>query len=139
MLQSVSFVHMASVWVPFTSESKEAIASYPIIIKEIKLALQECARKLSIYLSGIRKAQYQAERKSIFERYAHETAVAIGELTGEKPDAIEADIKKIVDKNIKMIELTEQAKERIETLSLTWGASAANYLAIYERIKFCAA
>jgi glycosyltransferase involved in cell wall biosynthesis len=32
----------------------------------------------------------------------------------------------------------EKAKERIETLSLTWGASAANYLAIYERIKFCA-
>jgi glycosyltransferase involved in cell wall biosynthesis len=33
----------------------------------------------------------------------------------------------------------EKAKERIEKLSLTWGASAANYLAIYERIKFCAA
>jgi DNA topoisomerase-6 subunit B len=113
------FVHMASVWVPFTSESKEAIASYPIIIKELKLALQECARKLSIYLSGIRKAQYQAERKSIFERYAHETAVAIAELTGEKPEPIEAEIKKIVDKNIKMIELTEQAKERIERKTKT--------------------
>jgi len=115
----IVFVHMASVWVPFTSESKEAIASYPIIIKEIKLALQECARRLSIYLSGIRKAQYQAERKSIFERYAHETAVAISELTGEKADGIEAEIKKIVDKNIKMIELTEQAKERIEKKTKT--------------------
>ncbi|NIP40567.1 MAG: DNA topoisomerase VI subunit B, partial [Candidatus Aenigmarchaeota archaeon] len=40
------FVHLVSVWVPFTSESKEAVASYPVIIKEIKLALQECARKL---------------------------------------------------------------------------------------------
>src|SRR5262249_56412989 len=28
-------VHIASVWVPFTSESKEAIASYPEIQKEI--------------------------------------------------------------------------------------------------------
>jgi len=113
------FVHMASVWVPFTSESKEAIASYPVIIKELKLALQECARKLSVYLSGIRKAQYQAERKSIFERYAHETAVAIAELIGEKPEPIESEIKKIVDKNIKMIELTEQAKERIERKTKT--------------------
>jgi len=43
-------VHIASVWVPFTSESKEAIAHYPEIIKEIKLALQECGRKLSIYI-----------------------------------------------------------------------------------------
>lgn len=113
------FVHMASVWVPFTSESKEAIASYPIIIKELKLALQECARKLSVYLSGVRRAQYQAERKSIFERYAHETAVAIAELTGEKPEPIESDLKKIVAKNIKMIELTEQAKERIERKTKT--------------------
>src|SRR5262249_14194971 len=28
-------VHMASVWVPFTSESKEAIAAYPEILKEL--------------------------------------------------------------------------------------------------------
>jgi len=108
------FLHMASVWVPFTSESKEAIASYPIIIKEIKLALQECARKLSIYLSGVRKAQYQAERKSIFERYAHETAIAISELTGEAAGKIEDDIKGLVKKNIKLIELSEQAEERMK-------------------------
>ncbi len=36
-------VHIASVWVPFTSESKEAIASYDEIMKEIKLGLQELA------------------------------------------------------------------------------------------------
>jgi DNA topoisomerase VI B subunit len=28
-------VHVASVWVPFTSESKEAVASYPEILKEL--------------------------------------------------------------------------------------------------------
>ena len=33
-------VHMASVWVPFTNESKEAIAAYPEIQKELRLALQ---------------------------------------------------------------------------------------------------
>jgi len=37
----VVMVHIASVWVPFTSESKEAVASYPEIMKEIKLALQD--------------------------------------------------------------------------------------------------
>src|SRR6185436_20680918 len=37
-------VHIASVWVPFTSESKEAVAHYPEIIKEIQLAAQECGR-----------------------------------------------------------------------------------------------
>ncbi|MBW1839736.1 MAG: DNA topoisomerase VI subunit B, partial [Deltaproteobacteria bacterium] len=51
----VIFAHMVSVWVPFTSESKEAVASYPVIIKEVKLALQDCARKIGSYLSGVRR------------------------------------------------------------------------------------
>ena len=49
---------MASVWVPFTSESKEAIAHYPEIIREINFALQECGRRLAVYL---RKRQRHAE------------------------------------------------------------------------------
>jgi len=40
-------VHVASVWVPYTSESKEAIEPYPEILKEIKLALQQCGRELA--------------------------------------------------------------------------------------------
>ena len=43
-------VHIASVWVPFTSESKEAIANYPEIQKEIRLGLQAVGRKLGMYL-----------------------------------------------------------------------------------------
>jgi DNA topoisomerase-6 subunit B len=53
-------VHMASVWVPFTSESKEAIASYPEIIREVKLGLQECGRRLEAF---IRKGRREAEAK----------------------------------------------------------------------------
>ena len=48
----VIFVHIASVWVPFTSESKEAIADYDEIRKEIKLALQECGRRLGVFFAG---------------------------------------------------------------------------------------
>ncbi|MDM7916930.1 MAG: DNA topoisomerase VI subunit B, partial [Candidatus Eisenbacteria bacterium] len=42
---AILLVHIASAWVPFTSESKEAIAHYPEILKEIRLALQECGRQ----------------------------------------------------------------------------------------------
>ncbi|MFH1364583.1 MAG: DNA topoisomerase VI subunit B [Candidatus Aenigmatarchaeota archaeon] len=104
----VIFVHMISVWVPFTSESKEAVASYPIIIKEVKLALQECARKVSLYLSGIRKAQAVAERKSIFERYAHETAVALNELTGTSIEDMEKKIKDIVNERWEDIDIYQK-------------------------------
>lgn len=97
----VIFIHIASVWVPFTSESKEAVASYPVIIKEIKLAVQEVARKLSIYLSGIRRVQYHAERKSVFERYANETANALSELTDIPAEKIKNELLNIVSENLK--------------------------------------
>jgi DNA topoisomerase-6 subunit B len=82
------FIHMCSVWVPFTSESKESIANYDIIVKEIKLALQECARHLSIWLSGKRKHAMLTKKKSTFERYAGETAGALSAMTEMPKDDI---------------------------------------------------
>ncbi|MBI2675233.1 MAG: DNA topoisomerase VI subunit B [Candidatus Aenigmarchaeota archaeon] len=108
------FVHIASVWVPFTSESKEAVANYPIIIKEIKLALQEAARKLSLYLSGVRRAELQAERKSIFERYAEETGKSLAELTKESADKIIGNLKKLVSSSVGMIEAIEEDEDQGE-------------------------
>jgi DNA topoisomerase-6 subunit B len=81
-------VHIASVWVPFTSESKEAVAHYPEIIKEIQLAAQECGRKLATFIRKRKAADYQAQRRSIFELYIEEVAVAIGKITGRKPGPI---------------------------------------------------
>ncbi len=65
-------IHMASVWVPFTSESKEAIADYDEIRKEMKLALMECGRKLGTYLRKRQKMQREAARRDVFERYIGE-------------------------------------------------------------------
>ena len=56
------FVHMASVWVPFTSESKEAVASYDEILREVTLGLQELGRRMSVYLSR-RRRDLEAQRK----------------------------------------------------------------------------
>jgi len=69
-------VHMASVWVPFTSESKEAIASYPEIQKELRLAFQAVGRKLGMYLRRRRKVKHEGERRNTFLRYLREVAVA---------------------------------------------------------------
>jgi DNA topoisomerase-6 subunit B len=73
----VVMVHMASVWVPFTSESKEAIADYDEIRKEVRLALLECGRKLQAYLNKRRKQRYEGERRGIFERYIAEVVAAV--------------------------------------------------------------
>ncbi len=73
-------VHMASVWVPFTSESKEAIASYPEIQKELRLALQSAGRKLGMYLRRRLKVKQEGERRNIFLRYLGEVANAVSDI-----------------------------------------------------------
>ncbi|MEA3513938.1 MAG: DNA topoisomerase VI subunit B [Nanoarchaeota archaeon] len=57
-------IHIASVWVPFTSESKEAIAHYPEIIKEVKLAIQEVGRKLASYVHKKKKILAESKKRS---------------------------------------------------------------------------
>src|SRR5262245_41803993 len=70
-------VHVASVWVPFTSESKEAIASYPEIMKELRLGLQTVGRKLAVYLNRRKRVRQEGERREIFLRYVGEVAHAV--------------------------------------------------------------
>jgi DNA topoisomerase-6 subunit B len=79
----VVMIHMASVWVPFTSESKEAIADYDEIRKEMRLALMECGRKLGTYLRKRQKMRREGERRDVFERYIGEIAKALNAITGE--------------------------------------------------------
>ncbi len=76
----VIMIHMASVWVPFTSESKEAIADYDEIRKEMKLALMECGRKLGTYLRKRQTMQRQAERRDVFARYIGEISQAVNKI-----------------------------------------------------------
>ncbi len=73
-------IHMASVWVPFTSESKEAVASYPEIQKELRLGLQAVGRKLGMYLRRRIRVRQEGERRNIFLRYLGEVADAVSEI-----------------------------------------------------------
>ncbi|MFP4522665.1 MAG: DNA topoisomerase VI subunit B [Fibrobacterota bacterium] len=65
----VIMVHIASVWVPFTSESKEAIAHYPDITKELRLALQECGRKMSTFIRKKRRHAEEQSRRTYIQKY----------------------------------------------------------------------
>jgi len=76
----IIMVHMASVWVPFTSESKEAVAHYPEIIKEVRLALQECGRRLSVFIRRRRKAAESERKKAYIEQYIPHIAIALREM-----------------------------------------------------------
>ncbi len=78
----VLFVHIASVWVPFTSESKEAIAAYPEIMRELRLALQDCGRKLATHIRAHRRAVDEDKKRSYIEKYIPHIGIALREILG---------------------------------------------------------
>jgi len=92
----VIFVHMASVWVPFTSEAKEAIADYDEIRKEIRLALNEAGRRLSTFVRRRDHALDELKRRDAFEAYIEEVADACKRLKKGKLNA--EDLKKRLQK-----------------------------------------
>ncbi|MFH1919341.1 MAG: DNA topoisomerase VI subunit B [Planctomycetota bacterium] len=81
-------VHMASVWVPFTSESKEAIAGYPEIQRELRLALQAVGRKLKMFLMRRKRVKHEGERRNIFLRYLGEVANAVSHINQADRDGL---------------------------------------------------
>jgi DNA topoisomerase-6 subunit B len=89
----VIMVQIASVWVPFTSESKESVAHYDDIIKETKLALQECGRRLGQFIRRGQRERDEMKKRSYIEKYIPHIGIALQEILGIS----EAEEKKIVD------------------------------------------
>lgn len=95
---AIILVHMASVWVPFTSEAKEALAHYPEIVHELKLALQECGRKLGLYIGKKKRVHQELERANLFETYIPEIAESIAFLSNDKKEILLEKLKKMIKK-----------------------------------------
>jgi DNA topoisomerase-6 subunit B len=93
----VLLVHIASVWVPFTSESKEAVAQYPEIVKEIRLALQDCGRKLGTFINRRRREADEAKKRSYIEKYIPQLAVALQQILDHSDSERDATVSKLTD------------------------------------------
>jgi len=75
-------VHVASTNVPFTSESKDAIASIPEIEKEIILALQDLGRDLKLFVS-------RRDRNKLAEDRARAVCAIIPEIAEKVSEIVE--------------------------------------------------
>jgi DNA topoisomerase-6 subunit B len=105
----VIVIHIASVWVPFTSEAKEAIAHYPEIIKEVKLALQEVGRELARYVNKKKRVKDEMKKRSYIEIYIPHISEALKEILALK-DSEEAELKK------KLEELLEKTRGKLDEM-----------------------
>jgi DNA topoisomerase-6 subunit B len=90
-------VHVASVWVPYTSESKEAIEPYPEILKEIKLGLQQCARRLAQHLHHEAQLHDEFDRRSYIEKYLPQIGLALQDILSLSDGERDATVKKLDD------------------------------------------
>jgi DNA topoisomerase-6 subunit B len=98
-------VHVASVWVPFTSESKESIASYPEILKELRLALMEAGRRLGSFVRHRRRAADEEKKRSYIEKYIPHIGDALQQilgLTDAKRNRTVEDLKSILEHSRKV-------------------------------------
>jgi DNA topoisomerase-6 subunit B len=98
-------VHIASVWVPFTSESKEAIAHYPEIIKEIRLALQECGRKVATHIRKQRREADAEKKRAYIVKYIPQVAIGLQQilsLNDGQRDKIVSNLTSVLEKSRKL-------------------------------------
>jgi len=88
-------VHVASVWVPYTSESKEAIEPYPEILKEIKLGLQQCARELAHYLRHEMHLRQEYDKHNYIEKYLPNIGIALQDILALSDDERDSTVSKL--------------------------------------------
>jgi len=115
-------VHIASVWVPFTSESKEAIAHYPEIIKDIKLAIQECGRSLAKYVLKKQRFHSELKKRSYIEKYIPFVSDALCDLL-ELPKSESAHTTELLKD---LLEAKRGKMKKIEAENLEYDESFAN-------------
>jgi len=94
---AVIMVHIASTNVPFTSESKDAVANIPEIESEIELAIREAARDLKSYLNKRRSMQQRREKQNKLATILPEMAEKLTEVTGEDELDIDDSIARIMN------------------------------------------
>ena len=77
---AILLIHVASINVPFTSESKDAIADIPVIKDEVDLAIKDVARKLKHYLSKQSNLKKRREKEVIITKVLPKMAVKVASI-----------------------------------------------------------
>ena len=94
---AIFLAHISSTLIPFTSESKEAIADIPEIENEIKLAFRECARKVQKHIHKKVKRKKTREKFDLITKILPEIAKKSSHMLDKPVPSLDAVITKIMD------------------------------------------
>jgi DNA topoisomerase-6 subunit B len=93
-------VHVASVWLPFTSESKEAIAPYDEIVREIELGIKNALRELSIYIKKKRALETIGDKYKNLYGYGLEVIDSLSSILDIEKENVEERVKERIKKEL---------------------------------------
>ena len=94
---AIFLVHVSSTQIPFTSESKEAIADIPEIENEVKLAFRECARKVQKHIYKKVRRQKTREKFDLITKILPEIAKKSAKILEKPVPMLDEVITKIMD------------------------------------------
>ncbi len=126
--KAVILVHVASTNIPYTSESKEAVAQVPEIFEEVRLALQECGRKLKEYLERKERLVKKKKKEDVLRRVLPLLAKKLSEILEEEEVDCDMIVAKIVG-NLYIKRIVNKNRAKITVYNFT---SANKKLKVYE-------
>ncbi len=94
---AILLVHVASTQIPFTSESKEAIANVDEIKKEVQLAFRECARRVKKHINKKQKRKKTREKFDLITKILPEIAKKSSQMLNKPVPKLDPIITKIMD------------------------------------------
>jgi DNA topoisomerase VI subunit B len=110
------FINLISTYIPYTSAGKQTVANEAEVVKEIKFALMDVARKFQMFYSRQRREGEKEARRQMLLKYGTELAEGLSRLSGKNPDAkkIYKDLTALIEEKIKLaneLEMLEDADE----------------------------
>jgi DNA topoisomerase-6 subunit B len=127
-------VHVAATKVPFTSESKEAVAEVPEILEEIQLAVRDCARKMLTHIHKKGKFERMHEKETIIRKVIPMIAAKSAAIIGKPVPDIESIISRIMNTVLIEDKIDYDPKKKVHEISLV----VSNYTRTRKKFRLIA-
>ncbi|APX96352.1 DNA topoisomerase VI subunit B [Natronorubrum daqingense] len=129
---AVIMVHVASTNVPFTSESKDAVANVPEMEDEIELAIREAARELKSYLNKRRSMEQRRKKQNVLGKILPEMATKVAEVTGRDEPDIDDAIARIMNNVLVERSVSENGTSQSVSVTIENNSNTSESLEITE-------
>ncbi|WGI17604.1 DNA topoisomerase VI subunit B [Methanonatronarchaeum sp. AMET-Sl] len=115
---AVIMIHIASTNVPFTSESKDAIANVDEIRNEVERAVRETARNLRKYLKRQKRISQRKSKRNVIQKIIPDMAQKIQKITDKPTKNTEEVIAKINNNFLVTTNITKNKNHHQATINL---------------------